>query len=87
MPQFYSVQSREYLGPAVLRTPLSAQFDDKTAIRTQRVECEFVWSGIVIEVVECELRRWRGTVDEWFGSGSAWARRSRGRSRDKGAKR
>ena len=73
-PQYYSVICQEYLGPAVLRSDLSPQFDDKRAIRTGRVEIEHVWSGVVREVGECEIKRWRGTLDEAFGGLSIWVK-------------
>lgn len=81
-PQYYSVIGQEYLGPAVLRSALSPQFDDKRAIRTGMVEVEWVMSGIVKEVGECELRRWRGGAEavermRWCGSGGVWVRNAR----------
>ena len=77
-PQYYSVIGHEYLGPAILRSALSPHFDDKRAIRTGRVEIEHVWSGIVREVGECEIKRWRGTTDEAFGGLSIWVKNRSG---------
>ena len=68
----------EYIGPAVLHNELSSHFDYKRAIRTGRVEIEHVWSGIVREVGECEIKRWRGTTDEAFGGLSIWVKNRSG---------
>lgn len=73
-PQYYTVIGHEYLGPAVLRSELSPHFDDKSVIRTARVEIEHVWSGIRRVVGECEIKRWRGTTDEAFGGLSIWVK-------------
>lgn len=81
-PQYYSVIGHEMIGPCILRAPLSPQFDDKRAIRTGMVDVEWVMSGIVRSVAECELRRWRGGAEAvermaWCGSGGVWVRKVR----------
>lgn len=67
-PRYYTVIGQEMIGPCVLRCEMPLNAD-------ATVEVEWPWSGIVRDVRWRDVKRWRGTVEMWFGSGSIWAKK------------